>query len=65
MIPLAVLDTALGDLHGVPYLLGLALGTAWALGGVPAGERLPALRARFASRSRPSIQADPRRRNSR
>jgi hypothetical protein len=51
MIGLAVLDTALGDIHGVPYLLGLALGTAWVLGEVPAGERLALLRQSFAGRS--------------
>ena len=28
-IPLAVLDTVLGDIHGLPYLAGLALATAW------------------------------------
>ena len=29
--PLAVLDTALGDIHGLPLLVGLALGTAWTI----------------------------------
>ena len=29
-IPLAVLDTAMGDIHGVPYLVGLSLGLIWA-----------------------------------
>lgn len=28
-IPLAVLDTVLGDIHGLPYLAGLALATTW------------------------------------
>jgi hypothetical protein len=28
-IPLAVLDTVLGDIHGLPDLAGLALATAW------------------------------------
>ena len=28
-IPLAVLDTVLGDIHGLPYLAGLTLATAW------------------------------------
>jgi rhomboid protease GluP len=28
-IPLAVLDTALGDIHGLPFLAGLLLGWAW------------------------------------
>jgi rhomboid protease GluP len=28
-VPLAVLDTLLGDIHGIPYLAGLAVGTAW------------------------------------
>jgi membrane associated rhomboid family serine protease len=28
-IPLAILDTALGDIHGVPYLVGLGLGLIW------------------------------------
>ncbi len=28
-IPLAVLDTVLGDIHGLPYLAGLALATVW------------------------------------
>lgn len=65
MIPLAVLDTVLGDIHGVPYLLGLATGAAWVLGEVPAGDRLGALRASFAGRSTPSIQPDPERRNRR
>ncbi len=30
-IPLAILDTALGDIHGVPYLVGLLLGVIWVL----------------------------------
>lgn len=30
-IPLALLDTALGDIHGVPYLAGLSLGLIWAV----------------------------------
>ena len=28
-IPLAVLDTVLGDIHGLPYVAGLALATEW------------------------------------
>lgn len=32
MIPLAVLDTALGDIHGVPYLLGMACAVVWSRG---------------------------------
>jgi hypothetical protein len=28
-IPLSILDTALGDIHGVPYLVGLGLGLMW------------------------------------
>jgi Rhomboid family len=65
MIPLAVLDTVLGDIHGVPYLLGLATGAVWVLSEVPAGDRVGALRASFADRSTPSIQPDPERRNPR
>jgi membrane associated rhomboid family serine protease len=30
-IPLAILDTALGDIHGVPYLAGMAVGAVWIL----------------------------------
>ncbi len=30
-IPLAILDTALGDIHGVPYLAGMAVGAVWVL----------------------------------
>jgi membrane associated rhomboid family serine protease len=28
-IPLAILDTALGDIHGLPFLAGLALAVVW------------------------------------
>jgi hypothetical protein len=28
-IPLAILDTALGDIRGLPFLAGLALATLW------------------------------------
>jgi Rhomboid family len=28
-IPLAILDTALGDIHGAPYLAGLVIGAVW------------------------------------
>jgi hypothetical protein len=56
-IPLAVLDTVLGDIHGLPYLAGLALATAWL---VRDGSAQP-LRAAFArSRARnggPSARA--------
>lgn len=43
-IPLAVADTALGDIHGVPYLLGLAVGAAWVAREAPPGRRFDALR---------------------
>jgi membrane associated rhomboid family serine protease len=38
-IPLSILDTALGDIHGVPYLAGLALGLLWIIrdGGASSG----------------------------
>jgi membrane associated rhomboid family serine protease len=29
-IPLAIVDTALGDIHGGPYLVGFAIGLVWA-----------------------------------
>jgi hypothetical protein len=34
----SVLDTALGDIHGLPLLVGFALGTAWT---ICAGAALP------------------------
>ncbi len=37
-IPLAILDTALGDIHGVPFMVGLAIGVAWATREVRGGQ---------------------------
>jgi rhomboid protease GluP len=31
LIPLAIVDTVVGDIHGGPYLIGFALGAVWAL----------------------------------
>lgn len=31
LIPLAILDTALRDIHGAPFLVGLAVGSAFEL----------------------------------
>ncbi len=46
-IPLAVLDTVLGDIHGLPYLAGLAVATAWLVrDGSPQPLRLAFARAR-------------------
>jgi hypothetical protein len=42
-ILIAVLDTALGDLHGISYLVGFALVTAWV---VRDGVTRPLVRAR-------------------
>jgi hypothetical protein len=54
-IPLAVLDTALGDIHGIPYLLGMATGCAWVLSEAPSGRVsafcAPRCRRAVASRS--------------
>lgn len=36
LIPLAILDTALRDIHGVPFLIGLAAGSWFELHGRPA-----------------------------
>jgi hypothetical protein len=43
-VPLAILDTALGDIHGVPFLVGLVIGAVWVLREAPAGSRGPRLR---------------------
>jgi hypothetical protein len=48
-IPLAVLDTALGDIHGISDLVGFALATAWA---VRDGVTRPLVRAR----ARPALR---------
>jgi hypothetical protein len=50
-IPLAILDTALGDIHGVPFMVGLVIGTAWVLREEPAGSRGRRLRVALRFRS--------------
>jgi rhomboid protease GluP len=39
LIPLAILDTALRDIHGAPFLIGLAVGSAFELRGRAATEQ--------------------------
>jgi rhomboid protease GluP len=55
-IPLAILDTALGDIHGVPFIVGLVIGAAWVLREEPAGSR--GLRLRKAPRFRRTQPGD-------
>lgn len=47
-IPLAILDTVLGDIHGVSFMVGLVIGGAWVLREGPAWSR--GLRLRKAPR---------------
>jgi hypothetical protein len=47
-IPLAILGTVLGDIHGVSFIVGLVIGGAWVLREGPAGSR--GLRLRKAPR---------------
>ena len=56
-IPLAVLDTALGDIHGVPYLVGLLIGAVWVLREVPPGTRAQRLREALRFRRTPPVRA--------
>ena len=56
-IPLAVLDTALGDIHGVPYLVGLLIGAVWVLREVPPGTRAKRLREALRFRRTPPVRA--------
>jgi hypothetical protein len=45
-IPLAILDTVLGDIHGAPYLVCFAIGAVW----VVREERVVAARGKRSSR---------------